>query len=115
MRCGDLSFMKVSQTTVQAYRRLRGAEARLRLDGLFGFGGDVVSGVSGFIVAADALHAVLETFEPFTKTFAEFGQLFASEEDDNDDREKDQMPWLEQDAHTLSPMQPGARGRRTVR
>ena len=73
----------------------------LGLDGLVGLGGAGV--VDGFVdLVADALHAFLEAAQPFAKALAELRELLASEEDDNDDREDDEMPRLKQVAHTFT-------------
>jgi hypothetical protein len=93
MRCGDLSFMKVSRTAVRAYMSWRSVEARLGLDGLFGLGGDVMGGVGWLIVTGDALHAVFKPFETFTKTLAELGQLLAAEENEHYDCDDNEVSW----------------------
>ena len=86
---------------VLCYEDLEGASGS-GLYGVAGLGGGGVCGVAGLVdVVCDAFEAVPEAAVAFAEALAELRELLASEEDDNDDRENDQMPWLKQVAHTL--------------
>lgn len=83
-----------------AWRRGR-RKSQLFLDRLVGLGvGGVVGGLVG--VVGDALHAFLEATQPLAESLAEFGQLLATEENENDDRQNDEMCRCKEFAHDIS-------------
>ena len=63
-----------------------------------------MSSIAGLVdIIGHALHAVLEAPETFTKALAEFRQLFAAKENQDNDSKNDEVCWCEKLAHSISP------------